>query len=219
MTYCTDIDLLHYEPNIFRDAAFASQLLMAGTGNLAGTAFTIASGSFTAEHVAAGHVVALEGAVAGCYPVVSVDGATQLTVSVMHEGLFPDAGAGVASPVGTATGIAFAVRTFWPQREVVSALLRRAAGIGPEGASEDMAAAEVLNTSVLRRACALGTLQMIYSALAAAAAEPANLTVRAEMYERLYRRALAGARVEIDVDGDGVGDLTRVLSVVELKRV
>jgi hypothetical protein len=218
MTYCTDIDLLYYEPNIFRDAAFASQLLMAGTGNLAGTAFTIASGSFVAEHVAAQHVLTLEGAVAGCYPVVSVDSATQLTVSVMHEGLFPESGGGVASPVGTATGVAFAVRSFWPQREVVSALLNRAAGIGPEAVSDEMAAAEVLNAGALRRACALGTLQMIYSALAAAAADPSNLSVRAEMYERMYRRALSGARVEIDVDGDGVGDVTRVLSVVELKR-
>jgi hypothetical protein len=219
MTYCTDIDLLHYEPNIFRDAAFASQLLMGGTGNLAGTAFTIASGSFTAEHVAAGHVLALEGVVAGCYPIVSVDSATQLTVSVMHPGLFPESGSGVASPVGAATGVTFAVRTFWPQREVVSALLERAAGIGPEAVGQEMAEAEVLNTSALKRACALGTLQMIYSALAAAAADPSNLTVRAEMYERMYRRALSGARVEIDVDGDGVGDVTRVLSVVELKRV
>jgi hypothetical protein len=219
MTYCTDIDLLHYEPSIFRDAAFASQLLMAGTGNLAGTAFTIASGSFIDEHVAAQQVLALEGAVAGCYPIVSVDSATQLTVSIMHEGLFPESGAGVASPIGTATGLAFAVRSFWPQRQVVSALLDRAAGIGPDAVADELAAAEVLNVSALRRACALGTLQMIYSALAAAAADPSNLTVRAEMYERMYRRALAGATVEIDVDGDGRGDLTRVLSVVELRRV
>ena len=28
MTFCTDIDLLHWEPNILRDAAFASQTLI-----------------------------------------------------------------------------------------------------------------------------------------------------------------------------------------------
>ena len=37
--FCNDIDLLHWEPNIFRDAAFASQTLMSGSGSLAGTAF------------------------------------------------------------------------------------------------------------------------------------------------------------------------------------
>jgi len=27
MTFCKDVDLLHWEPNLFRDAAFASQAL------------------------------------------------------------------------------------------------------------------------------------------------------------------------------------------------
>ena len=38
MTYCTDIDLLTWEPNLFKDAALASQALSAGTGTLDGLA-------------------------------------------------------------------------------------------------------------------------------------------------------------------------------------
>src|SRR5687768_11476333 len=81
-TFCTDIDLLHWEPSILRDAAFASQTLLAGTGDLAGTMFTLDTpgASFTASHVEADHVIVLNGGTSGCYPIVSVDGATQLTI-------------------------------------------------------------------------------------------------------------------------------------------
>jgi hypothetical protein len=217
MIYCTDVDLLHWEPNLFRDAAFASQLQLAGTGDLNGTTFTLDAGSLAAAHVAANQVIVLTGTVSGSYPIVSIDGATQLTLSVMYDGLYPETGAGVASPVGTALDLGYAIRTFWPQRKVVSDLLTRAAGIGPE--TDAPAVAQVVNTEALRRPCVLGTLQMIYSALAAAAAEPANFSTRAELYERLYRRALAQTRVRMDLDGDGREDATRMLSVVELKRL
>ena len=69
MVYCTDVDLLHWEPNIFRDALFASQLLISGTGNLAGTSFTLASGSLTSAHVVPDEVMVLSGALAGSFPI------------------------------------------------------------------------------------------------------------------------------------------------------
>jgi hypothetical protein len=60
---------------------------------------------------------------------------------------------------------------------------------------------------------------MIYSALSAAAGEDsAHFQVRADLYERLYRRALRGSVVELDLDGDGQPDTVRMLSVLELKR-
>ena len=33
-TYCTDVDLITWEPNVLKDAAFASQTLIAGTADL-----------------------------------------------------------------------------------------------------------------------------------------------------------------------------------------
>jgi len=215
MVYCTDVDLLHWEPNIFRDALFASQLLLGGTGNLAGAAFTLASGSLSSAHVVADEVIVLSGALEGSFPIVSVDSATQLTLSVLYDGLFPDGGSAAPSPVGTASGLSFAVRTFWPQRRVVSDLISRAAGIEPE----DESPAVIVNAQALRRPCALGTLQMIYNALAAASATPEPLSMRADLYERLYRRALSRARVEIDTNGDGKADVARMLNVLELARV
>jgi hypothetical protein len=215
MIYCTDVDLLHWEPNIFRDAIFASQLLLSGTGALAGTAFTISSGSLAAEHVKADNVIVLSGGLAGSFPIVSIDSATQLTLSVLYDGLFPDSGNPIASPIGTAAALDFAIRTYWPQRRVVSDLITRAAGIDPDVDSPPV----IVNAQALRRPCALGTLQMIYNALAAASATPDPLSQRADLYERLYRRALSRARVEIDSNGDGKPDIARTLNVLELARV
>jgi hypothetical protein len=215
MVYCSDVDLLHWEPNIFRDAVFASQLLLSGTGSLTGTTFTLAAGSLSSAHVVSDEVIVLSGALAGSFPIVSVNSATELTLSVLYDGLFPDSGSVVASPVGTAADLAFAVRTFWPQRRVVSDLISRAAGIEPD----DESPAVVVNAQALRRPCALGTLQMIYNALAAASSAPEPLSMRADLYERLYRRSLSRARVELDTDGDGRADVARTLNVLELARV
>ena len=53
MTFCTDTDLLPWEPNLLREASFASQTLLTGTGDLAGL-----SGSARIRHDDAGaHVV------------------------------------------------------------------------------------------------------------------------------------------------------------------
>ena len=217
MTFCSDVDLLHWEPNLFRDAVFASQQLLSGTGDLNGTAFTLSGGSLTAAHVAANQVIVLSGTVNGSYPIVSVNSATQLTLSVLYDGLFPDTGTGIPSPAGVATAQPFAIRTFWPQRKVVSDLMIRAAGIDVESAM--LPQAQIVNKEVMRRPCVLGTLQMIYSALAAAVETPTSFQVRADLYERLYRRALGQVRVELDMNGDGAGDVVRRLSVLELVRV
>jgi hypothetical protein len=216
MTFCTDVDLLHWEPNLFRDAVFASQQLIGGTGDLNGTVFTLAGGSLTAAHVAVNQVIVLEGTIAGSYPITGVSNATQLVLSVLYDGLFPESGSAEPSPVGTATAVPFGIRTFWAQRQVVSDLLKRAAGIDVGSASAQ--GAQIINTEAMRRPCVLGTLQMIYSALAAAAATPTNFQVRADLYERMYRRALGQLRAEVDLNGDGVADTVRRLNVLELTR-
>jgi hypothetical protein len=216
MTFCNDIDLLHWEPNICRDAAFASQTLLSGTGDLTGTTFTIASGSFATAHIAADQVIVLTGGTSGSYPILSVDSATQLTLSVMYDGLFPIDGDRIATSPGSADGLAYGIRTFWPQRRIVSELILAAAGLDPGDAHADE---KILNPGSLRRACALGTLHLIYSALAAAAEKPDNLNVRVEFYERLYRRALGASRVAIDLDGDGRAEVVRTLNVLELQRI
>jgi hypothetical protein len=218
MLFCKDVDLLYWEPALLKDATFASQVLAAGSGDIAGNQFTATTGpSFVTQAVETGQVLVLSGTIAGCYPITQVLGATQLRVSPLYAELFPEEGSPPASLiVGTASGLTYAVRTFWAQRKLVSDLLAQAIGIFPGTAEE--ADVSILNPEALKTPCVLGTLQMIYSAIAAAAADPAKFDVRAELYERLYRRSLRQARVDLDTDGDGVANVRRTPGVVALTR-
>jgi hypothetical protein len=218
MIFCRDVDLLYWEPDVLREAAFGSQTLMAGTGNLAGPGFTpTTGGAFTNQHVVAGNVITFSGAAVGTYAITLVDGPFTLYLSAIYDELFPTTGT-PPTPVAsqTANGVAYVIRTFWAQRRVVSDLLMQAVGIVPGTA--EAATAAVLNPEALRRPCVLGTLQMIYSAVAAAASEPARYAVRAELYERLYRRALLAAQVDLDLDGDGRVDVRRSPGLVRMVR-
>lgn len=214
--FCTDKDLLRWEPHLFKQAAFASQTLLSGTGDLAGTVFTIDAGSLAASHVASDMVLVLQGLdLDGSYPIVSIDSDVQMTVSVFHDPLLPDEGMANPAPVATGLDYPFWVRTFSPQIRVVTDLLKHASGIVPGTATQN---ATVTNPSALRRPCVLGTLQMIYNALAAAAATPDDYLIRSELYERLYRKALRSTQVALDLDGDGKADAVRSLNVMELTR-
>jgi hypothetical protein len=218
MTFCTDVDLLNWEPNIFRDAGFASQTLLSGSADLSGTTLTIAAGSLADSHVSAEMVVVLAGAVAGSFPIVSVDSATVCTVSIMHDRLFADDDGEVPSPapVGTSAGLTFTIRTFFPQRRIVSELLRHAAGIDP--GADPFDAPQIVNPKALRRACMLGTLQMIYNALAAATGAPDEFSIRAGLYQQMYQRAVRSTEVQIDLNNDGLPDERRLLNVLQMVR-
>jgi hypothetical protein len=208
MIFCNDVDLLAWEPDVLKDAAFASQALATGTGDLAGTTFTVTTGgALGAQAVEAGNVIVLTGTVAGCFPIVGVTGDTTLELTVLHEDPFPDTGTATPVSPGAATGLTFVIRTFWAQRKVVSELLEQSVGLVP--GTPEAAGATILNPQALRRVCALGTLQMIYSALSAVSPDTGNYSVRADLYERLYRRAMRQAQVDLDLNGDGSPDVRR----------
>ncbi|HVT87408.1 MAG TPA: hypothetical protein VHD56_01035 [Tepidisphaeraceae bacterium] len=137
---------------------------------------------------------------------------TDLVLSVLYDELYAEDGTAQPNSSASGTDLSFAIRTFWPQRQSVSEQLLLAAGI------EEAAISQIVNPQVLKRPCVLGTLQMIYTGLAATSSDPEEQLTRADLYERLYRRALRAAILEIDTDGDGVADVKRSLGVVELRR-
>jgi hypothetical protein len=192
MEFCTDMDLLHWEPTLFRDAVFASQELLGGTGDLNETTFTLASGSLLTAHVAANQVIVFSGSLSGSYPIVSVNSERQLAFMVLYDGL-PQS-PGTERPLQK--GLSFAIRTFQAQRRVVSDLMMRAAGI--DLGSVVTPRPQIVNLEAMRRPCVLGTLQSIYNTLAAAATNPNGPRVSADLYERLYRRALGQVVAEVD---------------------
>jgi hypothetical protein len=213
MTYCSDIDLLHWEPSLFRDADFASQLLLSGTATLTGVTLGVSGISFNSSHIAPGQVACLAGATTGCFPIVSVEDSAHLTLSVLYDRLIES---GQPAPPSPSTGsVSFAIRTFFAQRKLISDMLTRAAGVEP---MNDGASAAICNPSALCRAATLGTLQLIYSAMAVVADEPAPFNLRADLYQRLYQRAVRQVCVEIDTNGDGRADTARHLGMLELRR-
>ena len=199
MVYCNDVDLMNWEPNIFKGASAVAQTLISGTGDLAGTSFTISSGSLAASQVSARCAAFLEGAINSTLAIVSVDSDTQMTVSV----LWGDLSQPVESKTGS--GIPYSVRTFSAQSKLISDIF---AG---------MIDGTITNAEVLRRPTALGTLMLIYRALGATTSN-AGWLARADLYERLYQRALRSVKLEIDTNGDGIADVTRDLQFAQFVR-
>jgi hypothetical protein len=84
MVFCSDVDLLYWEPDILKEAALASQTLDTGTGDVSGTSFVAATGgSFIDQKIQAGQVIVLSGALTGCFAITAVTDATHLQVSVL----------------------------------------------------------------------------------------------------------------------------------------
>ena len=87
-SFSNDVDILRYEPSLFGDLHFSSQILSSGSGGeISGTTFIAPDADFNAAKVMAGMVVYLQsadGVVDGAYEIVSVDSTAQLTISVLR---------------------------------------------------------------------------------------------------------------------------------------
>jgi len=211
MPFATDIDLLHWEPQLLEDAAFASQILISGTCDLDDSTITIDTGDFEDAQVQAGNVIVLEGAMEGTFPITSVDLPKEIQISALYGSLEQPF---TPSKVGSATGLTYSIRTYWAQRQMVSDLLLVTAGLNPDNTS-----IQVLPNASLKRACVLGTLQMIYNAIAINETQDNHpKAIRSALYAKLYRRALRQVKLEIDTNNDGVAEIVRDLNTCQLKR-
>jgi len=177
MTYCTDFDLLQYEPNLATEAAMIAQELTAGSGTLDANRLAIHSAlPAISSKLLVGAIAVVGGAVGGSFPIERAPAGSKPvpTLVLTMKGLTDR----------LPTPAQFSVRTFYPHRRVISDLLR---GLR---ASSRNAAMPTHDDAALRRACALGTLHLIYSTLATAVHDRADLLIRAQVYQQLYRKAL-----------------------------
>jgi len=185
---------------LFRELYLPSQTLAIGQdGELIGTVFSSESGAFDEVGIAAGHVIYLNDSdkLDGCYEVVSVDSATELTVSVVRMSAEDDA---VAPPAGS--GIDYRISTFDPQAEEAAYGLGQYFGIKVgEGEAVDEVV-NILNSRALRQASVFAVLSAVLAGSASGQDDAGGYWMKSSRYQEMFYTARARARVEIDKDND-----------------
>jgi len=216
VTFSSDVDILKYEPALFSELYPAEQVLISGSnGTLSGTSFTAAGADFVSAGVSAGGVIHLQssdGALDGAYEIVSVDSATQLTVSVIRADSQAEA---IAPPA--ASDVSFMLCTYGPQANETGFRLTEYFGIQPGNPQSDIAPGDILDSEVLKQASVFGVICSVYAMLASNAGDE-NFWKKSLHYQRLFEKARQRCRLAIDTDSDGDGEFTRLGGAVRLRR-
>ena len=208
ISFSNDVDILKYEPILFGELHLPWQVLAAGTGGtLSGTTFTASGIDFIAAQVSAGGVAYLQATASsldGTYEIVSVDSATQLSISIIRSN---STDAAVAPT--SATDISFRISTFGPQINEVGFQLTEYFGIRPGNPASDIDVEDVLDTSVLRQASVFAVISGAYAMLAGKAKDE-NFWRKSLYYQKLFGKAKARCRLSIDIGSDGLADVTKI---------
>jgi len=206
-----DVSLLRLDPRVFLDAAGQADVIIDGAdGVVSGTTLSSAGSDFAARGVDAGHVVVVSNV-----PVEVEDrtGATTLSVSRPRA---DDAASLLPPPPGT--GLSFSVRTFARLIALERAWALGALGLEPPAIDDEIDENAILDPAPIERLIAQRVVHRAYARAAAAnPADPAIALAAAE-HRRLAMLAAQQARAVLDLDGDGVPDATRRISVVTLTR-
>lgn len=203
--FSTDADLLPCEPNVFVDLPLTNQQTLKITdAALDGVTVTSATGGFTALVAGDVAVISSSDADGAAFAIASIDDDHTITLDRAPTHL------------AATTGLTLAVRTFEPQRQQVHEQLMRCVGIDPDGDELDESA--IVSTGLMRRLEVLGTLWRAYNAAHALVGDNTAVEAKAAQYARHFNRALAGAVVLIDTNGDGVADVQRTPGVGRLAR-
>jgi hypothetical protein len=208
VTFSNDADILKYEPILFGELHLPWQVLAAGTGGtLSGTTFTAVGADFVNAQVSTSGVVYLQsadGSLDGAYEIVSVDSATQMSISVVRS----DSEATAVAPPA-ASDITYRISTFAPQANEVGYQLTEYFGISPGNPASDINVEDVLDTSVLRLASVFAVISCVYASLASKAKDE-NFWKKSVYYQKLFAAAKGRCRLSIDVGSDGLADVTKV---------
>jgi len=206
--FSQDVDILRYEPVLFGELHLPWQVLCSGSGgSLSGTKFTADGADFVSAQVEAGGVIYLwsdDGLLDGPYEIVSVDSASELTVSVVRAYSQETA---VAPPAASA--VYYRIGTFAPQAEEVGFALTQYLGVGPGDPASGLAAEDILEPELLRRLSVYGVLANVYAMWAGAERED-RYWQKHRYWRQMYERARQRCRVRLDVGGDGVADVVRL---------
>jgi hypothetical protein len=218
ITFSKDVDLLKWEPGLFRDLIFPSQVLCQGVeGVINGSNFTCAEATFISHQVKAGQVITLQdqdGTIDGSYEIVAVDSETQLTISVVRVS---GENAVIAPTAGTE--ITYRICTFAPQAEEAGYSLAQYFGLDVEGDSEQIGPDDIVNARSLRQCSVFSVLSVVFASYAIGAKDPGGYWEKSHRYQKMFEKARVKARLCIDADGDAQGDSARVGGMVRLRRL
>jgi hypothetical protein len=212
MYFCSDVDLMAWEPGIFLEPAFGHQAIVKeAVGTLSGTALTVPGASL--GNVAAGMVAAVEtadGSLTQLLEVAAVADASHATLSALRG-----RGTEAALPPLMGGSVKVTVVSFRPQIAAVGDELLALVGIESGREREDPG---LCDTSGFRHATVFGVLAAAYRTLADAETAT-NLTYsKLGFYEGLYRGARRAIAATVDRDGDGVPETPRQAGIGDLVR-
>lgn len=214
--FSSDVDILKYEPVLFGELHLPWQVLASGTGaTLAGTALTVSNVSFEDAGVSAGGVVYLnsvDGSLDGAYEVVSVDSATQLTVSVLRS----DA-TDAPIPPAAADDMTYRISTFGPQAGEAAFRLTEHFGIQPGNPASMMTADDIVDTEGLRRASVFLVISNVY-AMWTSRTDCETFWRKSLHYRQLFENALQRCHLSVDLGSDGAVDITCIGGAIRLVR-
>lgn len=198
-----DRDILRYEPVLFSDHYFASQVLVDGSdGVLSDTSFSSAGSEFQSAGVTVGDVLYLnDGTNSYLLEVVSVVSETVMTVSVLRSDVTDDA---VAYFSGSS--LTFRVATFRPQAKDVAKEITRRFGIGPGDASSNYGIEDISDSDVLRRASVSLIIAGVYTSISTGDDAYFKKSAR---YREIASRELERCKLNIDSNDDGICDVSR----------
>jgi len=215
--FSNDIDLLKWEPVLFRDLAPPSQILCEGNdGVLSGTTFTSTGAAFTGQGVTAGQVIYLSDvgqSLDGCYEVVSVNSATQLTVSVLRS---PDNDITIAPPAGS--GLSYRICTYDPQAEEVAYSLLQYFNLSAVD-ENNVLENTVLNERSLRQASVYAILSAVFAGNACGKKDVNGYWEKSLRYQKLFHRVRSRVKLDIDTNGDELPENYGCGGVIRLRRL
>jgi hypothetical protein len=214
--FSNDADILKYEPVLFGELHLPWQILTQGSGGvLSGTSFTATGADFIAAKVSPGGVVYLRDSgltIDGAYEIVSVNSATELTVSVLRS---DDEDEAVGPP--QASDVSYRISTYDPQASEAAFALTEYFAIKPGAPASDVDVEDILDTEVLRRASVFAVISSVYAMLAGRD-DDEEFWKKSHYYRKCFENARSRARVSIDAGDDGIADRTSSGGSIRLTR-
>jgi hypothetical protein len=211
MPLTNDRDLLLIEPALFISAMDLATLLIDVTdGSVSGTSLTSTGADFDSMGIDAGHAVVIDDQPAEVIERIS---ATELIVSLPRV----TADDPLIAPA-PGSDLPVRVPTFGRQLNFSQAWVLGSLGVDVDDEGVPLDESILLNAAEIGRLIALETIARLLRLAAAHDPEDQSTADLAAQYTAEVSAARTRTRAVLDLDGDGVADATRRVSVITLTR-